>query len=128
MRGTKQLRITVPVVEPRHDVSRLAELSEPSKDLIPRLGILGATITPQVAELLGGTRRLSGVLVTATVVNRLAVDSGLQEGDIIHSLNRAQVKSMDDLRAAFSRLKPGDPAAMQIERNGRLTYLTFEME
>jgi serine protease Do len=128
MRGTKQLHMTVPVVEPRHDVSRLTELSDPSKDLIPRLGILGATITPQVAELLGGTRRLSGVLVTATVANRLAVDSGLQEGDIIHSLNRTQVKSMDDLRAAFIRLKPGDPAAMQIERNGRLTYLTFEME
>ena len=26
------------------------------------------------------------------------------------------------------KLKPGDPAAMQVERNGRLTYLTFEME
>jgi len=128
MRGTKQLSIAVPVIEPRHDVSRLAELSDPSKDLIPRLGIIGATITPQIAEILGGARRLSGVLVTATVANRLAVDSGLQEGDIIHSLNRTQVKSMEDLRTAFSQLKPGDPAAMQVERGGRLTYLTFEME
>ncbi|HTP67320.1 MAG TPA: trypsin-like peptidase domain-containing protein [Dongiaceae bacterium] len=128
MRGTKPLTVTVPVIEPRHDVSRLAELSDPSKDLIPRLGILGATITPQVGEILGGTRRLSGVLVTATVANRLAVDSGLQEGDIIHSLNRTQIKSMDDLRTTFTQLKPGDPAVMQVERAGRLTYLTFEME
>jgi len=35
---------------------------------------------------------------------------------------------MEDLRTAFSQLKPGDPAAMQVERGGRLTYLTFEME
>jgi serine protease Do len=128
MRGNKQLAIAVPVVEPRHDVSRLAELSDPAKNLIPRLGIVGATVTPEVAEAVGGTRRVSGVLVTATVANRLAVDSGLQEGDIIHSLNRTPIKSMDDLRTAFSQLKPGEPAAMQVERNGRLTFLTFEME
>ena len=128
MRGNKQLAIAVPVVEPRHDLSRLAELSDPAKNLIPRLGIVGTTVTPEVAEAVGGTRRASGVLVTATVANRLAVDSGLQEGDIIHSLNRAPIKSMDDLRTAFSQLNPGDPAAMQVERNGRLTFLTFEME
>jgi serine protease Do len=128
IRGTKPLTITVAVAEPRHDASRLAELSDPAKNLIPRLGIVGATVTPEVTEVVGGTRRPSGVLVTATVANRLAVDSGLQEGDIIHSLNRTPIKSMDDLRAAFSQLKPGDPAAMQVERNGRLTFLTFEME
>jgi len=49
-------------------------------------------------------------------------------GDIIHSLNRAPIKSMDDLRSAFSQLKPGDPVVLQVERNGRLTFLTFEME
>jgi serine protease Do len=128
MRGNKQVNITVPVVEPRHDISRLAELSDPSKDLIPRLGIIGVSVTPEVAEMVGGSRALSGVLVTATVANRLAVDSGLQEGDIIHSLNRTPIKSLDDLRAAFGHLQPGDPAAMQVERNGRLTYIAFEME
>jgi serine protease Do len=128
MRGTKPLAIAVAVAEPRHDASRLAELSDPAKNLIPRLGIVGATVTPEVTEVVGGTRRPSGVLVTATVANRLAVDSGLQEGDIIHSLNRTPIKSMGDLRTAFSQLKPGDPAAMQVERNGRFTFLTFEME
>ena len=128
MRGNKQMTLTIPVVEPRHDVSRLAELSNPTKDLIPKLGIIGTTITPEVAEAIGGARRLSGVLVTAIAANRLAVDSGLQEGDIIHSLNRSAIKSMDDLRTVFNQLKPGDSVAMQVERNGRFTFLTFEME
>ena len=128
MRNNKQVSVTVPVIEPRHDVGRLAELSDPAKDQILKLGIIGTTVTPEVAEILGGTRRTSGVLVTAIVANRLAVDSGLQEGDIIHSLNRVAIKSMDDLRTAFGQLKPGDPATMQVERSDRLTFLTFEME
>ncbi len=128
VRGTKRLTLEVPVLEPAHDLSRLADLSDPTKDLIPRLGIIGATITPEIAEFVEPLRIPSGVLVTATVANRLAVDSGLQEGDIIHAFNRAPIKNMDDLRAAFAKLKPGDPAALQVERGGKLTFVTFEME
>jgi len=128
LRGQQKLTLHVPVIEPAHDLSRLADLSDPRKDLIPRLGIVGATITPDVAELLGGLRIPHGVIVTATVANRQAVDSGLQEGDVVHSFNRIPIKSVDDLRAAFGRLQPGDPAVLQIERNGKLTYISFEME
>lgn len=127
-RNGKRLNLDVPVFEPHNDISRLAELSDPSKDLIPRLGIIGATITPEAAELVGALRIPSGVLVTATVANRLAVDSGLQEGDVIHAMNRTAIRSVDELRNAFNRLKPGDPAALLVERNGKLTFLTFEME
>lgn len=59
---------------------------------------------------------------------RLAVDSGLMEGDVVHSLNRAKITTVDGLRAEFNQLKPGDPAALQVERNGKLTYITFQME
>jgi serine protease Do len=128
LRGEKKLNLVVSVQEPAHDLSRLADLSNPATDMIPRLGIIGATVTREIAELVGPLRMESGVLVTATVANRLAVDSGLQEGDVIHSFNRAPIKNIDDLRNAFAKLKPGDPAALQIERNGRLTFVTFEME
>ena len=47
---------------------------------------------------------------------------------MIHSLNRDPIKTVDELRGAFGRLQPGDPAVLQIERNGKLTYITFEME
>jgi serine protease Do len=128
LRGSKELSLEIPVLEPAHDLSRLADLSNPVKDLLPRLGIIGVTITPEIAELVGPLRISSGVLVTATIANRLAVDSGLQEGDVIHTFNRTPIKSLDDLRNAFGQLKPGDPAALQVERSGKLTFLTFEME
>jgi len=128
VRGTKRLSLEVPVLEPLHDLSRLVDLSNPAKDLIPRLGIVGTTITPEITELVGPFRISSGVLVTANVANRLAVDSGLQEGDVIHTLNRTLIKSIEDLRTAFGQLKPGDPVALQVERGGKMTFLTFEME
>ena len=126
LRGKEKLNLDVPVFEPKEDRARLGELSVPQRDVIPRLGIIGATITPEISELLGELRIPSGVVVTGTIVDRLAVDSGLLVGDVIHSLNRTPITSVDGLRAAFSQLKPGEPGALQIERDGKLTYLTFE--
>jgi len=76
----------------------------------------------------GGTRIASGVLVTSRVSNRLAVDSGLMEGDVIHSLNRTPNTSVDILKDLFNQRQPGEPAAKQIARNGKLTHFTFETE
>jgi serine protease Do len=128
LRGDKKFEADVAVVEPRSDPQRLSEMAEPAKGLIPRLGIVGITVTGEVAEFLGGLRMPSGVAVASLVSDQLAVDSGLAEGDVIHTLNRVQISTVDDLRAAFTRLKPGEPAAMLVERGGKLTYLTFEME
>ncbi len=128
LRGDKKMELEVPIYEPRNDPSRLSDLGDPKKDVIPKLGIVGVTVTPEIADILGEMRLPGGVLVTAIVANRLAVASGLQEGDVVHSLNRTPIKSMDDLRAAFGKLQPGDPAAMLVERTGKLTYVTFEME
>src|SRR5215469_5880475 len=128
LRDGKRLDITVPVYEPRNDPSRLSDLGDPKKDLISKLGIVGVTVTPEIADILGDLRVPGGVLVTATVANRLAVDSGLADGDVVHSLNRTPINNAGDLRTAFSKLQPGDPAAMLVERAGKLTYVTFEME
>jgi hypothetical protein len=38
------------------------------------------------------------------------------------------VISLDGLRSAVDKLKSGDSIAMQIERQGRLMYLAFEIE
>jgi serine protease Do len=127
LRGDQKLELNVPVYEPKNEPARLSELSDPRKDLIPRLGIVGLTITPDVEGMVD-LRIPSGVIVTSIVNDKLAVDSGLFEGDVIHSMNRAQITSVENLRTEFGKLKPGEPAAMQVERNGKLIYVTFEME
>jgi len=128
LRGTQKFEADVAVVEPQADPQRLSELAEPAKGLISKLGIIGVTVTPEVAELLGGLRMPSGVAVASLVSNELAVDSGLAEGDVIHTFNRTRITTVDDLRTEFNKLKPGEPAAMLVERAGKFTYVTFEME
>ena len=56
VRGGKRISMDVPVLEPQHDLSRLADLANPATDLIPKLGIIGVTITREVEELVGPLR------------------------------------------------------------------------
>jgi S1-C subfamily serine protease len=68
------------------------------------------------------------VVVASLVADKLAVDSGLAVGDIIHSLKGVPITSVANLRDVFNALKPGEAASMQVERAGKLTYLSFEMD
>jgi serine protease Do len=128
LRGTQKLDLNVPVYEMRNEPDQISEMADPTKDLIPRLGIVGLTITPENAALMGDLRISSGVVVASIVADQLAVDSGLNVGDIIHSLKGQPILSVDDLRKKFNNLKPGEAATMQVERGGKLTYVTFQME
>ena len=89
---------------------------------------MGLTVSPEVSASMGEMRIPSGVVVVSIFDDRLAVDSGLRQGDVIHSLKRKPIASVDELRTAFNQLKSGEPATMQIERNGDLIYVTFVME
>jgi serine protease Do len=128
VRGDKNFELDLPVYEAKNEPDQLSELSDPAKDLIPRLGIVGLTISDEIASLMGDLRIPSGVAVASIVDDRLAVDSGLSQGDVIHSLRGTLITSVESLRAAFNKLKPGEAATMQVERNGKLTYVTFMME
>jgi S1-C subfamily serine protease len=47
---------------------------------------------------------------------------------VIHALNRAAITNLDELRQVLAKLKPGDAAVLQIERQGAFMYLPFEFE
>ncbi len=128
IRGDKNLEIKVPVYEPPRDPEHLSDLADPKNDLIQKLGIIGVNVNADVEALLGSLRIQGGVAVASLVADKLAVDSGLAVGDIIHSMKGAPITSVAKLREAFSALKPGEAVSMQIERAGNLTYLSFEME
>jgi len=57
-----------------------------------------------------------------------ALTANLHAGDIIHTLNRVPIQSAEQLRSALRELKPGNAAVLQIERQGQLQYVDFEME
>jgi serine protease Do len=128
LRAGKDLELKVPFYESTNEPDQLSDMADPTKDIIPRLGILGLNVTEELDSILGGLRIPSGVAVASIVDDRLAVDSGLVQGDIIHSLKGKQVTNVNELRAAFNQLKPGEAATMQVERGGKLSYVSFMME
>jgi S1-C subfamily serine protease len=109
-------------------VDQSLDLSDPTKALVPRLGIFGVEITDQLAEQLPGLRIPSGVIVAAMAANLLEVETDLKPGDIIHGLNGEKIETLDSLRVALRAMPTGAPGVLEVERDERLMYITFEMD
>jgi serine protease Do len=58
----------------------------------------------------------SGVQVTVVEEGSFAEEIGVQEKDIVVTINRKPVNSIDDIRNIQTTLKTGDPVAFQIAR------------
>ena len=69
-----------------------------------------------------------GVLVAAMSADASPPANRFQPGDIIRNVNRATVRSVDELRRAVAGMQEGDPVAVQVERQGRLTFVAFEID
>jgi serine protease Do len=127
LRGTEKLSFDVLVVELPHDLDRLADLADPDKSLVSKLGIVGLEIDPKLAATLPGLRMSSGVIVAAKAADP-SVDTSLNTGDVIHTINGVQVGTIAALRSALEHLTPNDSVVLQIERDGRLMFVSFELD
>jgi serine protease Do len=128
LRGVKKKTLYVPAIEQRDPMDQLFDTADPEKSLVPRLGILATDLNKDLLNEVGALRISGGVVVLGRAADLITPDTGLQTGDVIHTLNTNPIKSMDDLRAAVQKLKSGDAVALQVERSDGLTYLSFEME
>lgn len=129
LRDKDELTIDVPVINSVDDPQRFADMVNPEDNLVPRLGILAIGIDKDVAAMLPGLRNDYGVVVAAgSSVTDLTSGTGLQPGDVIYSVNQAPVGTVEALRKQVNEFKPGDEVAMQIERAGRLMFVSIEIE
>jgi serine protease Do len=128
-RGQDQLTIDVPVIDSVDDPQRFADMVNPEDNLVPKLGILGIGIDKTLAAMLPGLRNSYGVVVAAgSSPTDLTSGSGLQPGDVIYSVNKAPVATVEALRKKVDEFKSGDELAMQIERSGRLMFVAVVLE
>jgi C-terminal processing protease CtpA/Prc len=58
-----------------------------------------------------------GVLVDRVIPGTLAEDLGLQKGDVIIGMDEGELANIDDLAAAKSEKKRGDPVSLSVFRN-----------
>jgi serine protease Do len=128
LRDSTSLQLEVPVIEQPHKVDRLIDLTNPEKNLVEKLGILGIDVNKSVTDLLPELREPSGVIVVARAAASGNSETSLVTGDVIHAINGVPVISLEFLRFELERIKPDHPVVLQIEREGRLMYLSFQLE
>jgi S1-C subfamily serine protease len=128
LRGSDHLSVEVTVAESEDDPQRFADLVNPEDNLIPRLGILGIGIDKKLSALLPDLRNAYGVVVAAGSATDLASGTGLKPGDVIYSVNGSPVTTVAALKNKIGEFQPGQEVVMQIERSGRLMFVTLELE
>ena len=74
---------------------------------------LRSNLTPQEVEMLGGRK---GVVVSDIVEDSFAEEVGLQPNDVIDTINRTPVGTIDDIRQLQEGLLPGDAVAFHVVR------------
>lgn len=120
------MMFSVSLVESTNDLDTVAALTQSEKSRVSQLGVIAMDINPQVADKLAGLRIASGVLVVARDVDS-AANVSLQAGDIIHTMNGAAVKSVEELRSSLKRSAANTPIVLQIERSGKLMFVAFKL-
>jgi serine protease Do len=133
VRDGKPESVTVELAERTQEVLDADRRNQPPPpdqpgDMEPgRLGLFAQTVTPEKAQELK-LKIASGAVVIFVQPGSAAYEAGLKHGDVIHRFGRAEVKSADDLTAASKAAKEGERVAVQIERNGTLTWITIEID
>ena len=128
LRGSQELTANVAVLEREDDRGRLATMVTRDQNMIQKLGILGIELNREIREMLPPLRRSAGVAVAARLAEGPDWSSLFQPGDVIYSVNRKLTLGLRELRRALDELPKGSAAVIQIERDRKLMYVSFELE
>jgi Do/DeqQ family serine protease len=88
-----------------------------------KLGLNLQPISPQIARQLELPEGTSGVVVTEVDPNGASAKSGIARGDVILTINRQTVNSLDEVQAALDKSGNGK-ILLLIARRGQTIYLT----
>jgi serine protease Do len=127
LRGEAQVSISVKPVEQRSEFDSVSSISDPTKNLVSELGIIGVEIDADLAASASGLRDPYGIIVVARAASG-TTDVPVMPRDIIRSVNNRRITTLDGLRDSIRSLKPGTPITLQIQRDGRLIYVSFIFE
>jgi len=118
-RGGKKKNLSVRVAKMEEPASQAAK-NQPAKDEAEgaKLGLVVRPLTPAEKQSVD----TEGSIIVADVKGS-AARAGIEPGDIILAVNDRSVKSVQDLRAVASKLRPGESAALLVERGGAQIFV-----
>jgi serine protease Do len=126
-RGSTEAKFSVIAVEQKSEFDSVAALADPQKNLVAELGILGVEIDPRMVDASTGLRDPYGIVVAARTTGPLT-EVPLLPRDVIRSLNDAKMFTLEQLRNALRAMKPGSAVTLQVQRDGRLLYVSFTLD
>ena len=128
LREKEALKLYIPAFEAEAGAENLADLIDPQNSLIQPLGIFVLDLKKPVLDMLATPRSSAGVVVAGKVEYTPPIDADLAAGDVICSLNGVQLTGASHLRSELERFKTGDAVVLEVERQGRFQFVSFEIE
>jgi serine protease Do len=126
-RGATEQNVDVAPVEDRSELDSVSAMADPEKNLVADLGILGVEVNPQIAAAAKGLRDAYGVIVVARTTGATS-EVPLLPRDVIRTLNNRPIASLQGLRDAVRALAAGSAVTLQVQREGRLMFVSFTRE
>jgi S1-C subfamily serine protease len=112
---------------PSNKVIQIAEeLIQKGKIIRPWLGIHGGDLAPEVAEEYG-LKIEGGVYIAQVIEDAPADKAGLQRGDIIASLNGAQIAGISELRRKLGKHEIGEEVKITAYRDQETRTFTIKL-
>ena len=105
----------VPVHIVRGVVDQLIEFGEVRRGL---LGVMIEDVTPELRDALDLADDVTGAWVARVVERSAAQEAGIQEGDIIMSLDGDDVETSGELRNRVGLMRAGDAVTLGVLRDG----------
>jgi len=127
LRAGEQKSLSMAPVEERSEFDSVSAMADPSKNVVPELGILGVEIDQRIAAAASGLRDPYGIIVAARAAGGTS-DVPVLPRDIIRQLNGKRVATLDALRDAIRAVPLGGSVTLQVQREGRLTFVSFTRE
>ena len=127
LRGTANVSLSITPVEVKSELDAISDMADVQKNVVNELGILGVEIDPRVVNATSGLRDPYGIVVIAKAAGGRG-EVPLLPQDVIRSLNAKNIYTLNQLRSTLQELKPGSPVTLQLQREGRLIYLSFTIE
>lgn len=120
--GSVGLGFAIPINNARKAISDFIERGS------IQYGWLGVTLTDlndDIREQMDLPAELKGVMVTNQFVPSPAMEGDLRPGDLIVRLNGQSIGNSDELTRGITALAPGEKAALQVIRNGKVIDLSI---
>jgi len=127
LRGTTNFPLSITPVEQKSGLDSVANLADVEKSRVADLGILGVEIDPRMVDATSGLREPYGIVVAARAAGARS-EIPLLPRDVIRSLNNKKIYTLNQLRTTVQELERGSPVTLQVQRDGRLMFLSFTLE